>query len=347
MSLVALDGTPLVLLGAPMRGGVASATPLSSTLLDAAGEACIMVGRIFTEDGASHTIDTSGSSALEWQTGAVTFANAGTTVVVGLAAVDAATGPPVRAVNVANVITFDVSRSHTGGGITAIGWQTNVPTSGTKTIANGDLVAFCVQMTARGGTTDLVNVSTAAAGSAQLRPTVTNYIGAAYNDAARLPNAVITFSDGARGWFWGGYVTSSATNRAFNNTATREYGNLLQFPFPVRAYGITASVIASGDLDLKLYTRPAGDPCRSKIMLGGYEHRGGGRYFWPAGRVFSIHLRHRAKHADRGGGDADQRDERHDGTFDDERGRSSKDHAQRHQRLCGQSEHGGLRGPER
>jgi len=269
MTLVALDGTPLMAVGAANRQGIPGTTTLAASLLDAANEAVVMVGRIYTDDGGSHTIDTSGSSSLQWRSGAVTFANAGTTVKVGLAAVDTTTGPAVRAVNASDVITLDVSKSMAGGGggVTANAWQTHVPDAGSKTIANGDLVAFCIQMTARGGA-DLVNVSTISELLTAVRPSVTGFLNTVYANQARQPNAIIVFSDGTIGSFWGGFVASVGnTNQAWNNASgTKEYGNLLQFPFPAKVYGITANVAISGDCDLVLYSDPLGTPVAERSV---------------------------------------------------------------------------------
>src|SRR5688572_26489938 len=98
MSLAALGGIPLIPVGHANRQGTTSIATLGNTTLDAANEACIMVGRLWWNDLGSHTIDTTGSSSLQWRTGASTFANGSTVVKVGLAAVDTGNGPAARAV---------------------------------------------------------------------------------------------------------------------------------------------------------------------------------------------------------------------------------------------------------
>ncbi len=271
MTLVAVDGTPLVPMGAAGRGGVPLLTTASNTVLDAANEACIMIGHIITEDGGSHTIDTSGSSSLGWMSGALTFANAGTTVKCGLAVVDTTTGPPGRAANAANVITFDVSKSLTGGGggITASAWQEHVPDTGTKTIANGDLIAFAVQMTAAGGADavrpqTIVNIGAAPT----IYPYVTDYVGGAYTNNGLLPNVVITFSDGKLGWFAGGvaFLTPTTTTTWNNTSGTKEYGNFFQPPFPAGVYGIYLAASIVGNMDIILYSDPLGTPVAEKTV---------------------------------------------------------------------------------
>ena len=116
MALVGLDGQPLVAIGPVYNMTAAGAPAVAATTLDAANEALIAIGQIWTSDGASHTINTTGSSSIGWRTSSVTFANGSTVVKIGLAAVDTANGPPARAANAANVITFDVNAAPVGGG---------------------------------------------------------------------------------------------------------------------------------------------------------------------------------------------------------------------------------------
>src|SRR5262245_29075212 len=230
MTLATLNGNFLVPVGPGVQLTGSTPTSLITTTMAANNEALIFIGQIMTSDGSSHTINTTGSSSLGWRTSGVTFASGSTIVKVGLATVDTANGPPGRAVNVSDVITFDVSKSLTGGGggITATNWQIHVPDSGSKTIANGDFVAFAVQMTARGGS-DSVTGTYATATNVMHRPTVTAFTAAAYSSPNGVPNVIITFSDGALGFFAHGEVLKFITAQTFNNTgATKEYGQLYQ-----------------------------------------------------------------------------------------------------------------------
>jgi hypothetical protein len=267
MSLLPFPGSPLCAVGLlPYATNVS----VNSSVIDAANEAVILIGRIQTSDGGSHTIDTTGSSSLQWQTGSVTFSSTSTTVKVGLAAVDTANGPPGRAVNVSNVITFDVSRTMTGGGggITAFAWQTHVPDAGSKTIANGDLVAFAVQMTARGGS-DSVTVNALLLNNPMNRPLVTQFT-TVYSAIASAPNAVISFSDGALGFFYGGFVFRTISTTTFNSGSTpNERGQLFQLPFPCRVRGcyVFAQLgTTNADLDLILYSDPLGTPVAQRTV---------------------------------------------------------------------------------
>jgi len=268
MSLVALDGTPLVKLGSLWSPGTAAAWAVTGVTQDAAKEATIMYGQVFTDDGGSHTIDTTGSSSLGWRTAGVTFANVGSTFKVGLAAMDLANGPPGRAANASDVITLDVSKSMAGngGGVTANAWQEHVPDAGTKTVAHGDFIAFCTQMTALGGA-DLVNTSISSTAGAGNDPGLTQYTGGTYTAVSAVPNCLITFSDGHLGWFGGAVLLSSVTAQTWNSgSATKEYGNYLQFPFPVKIYGVYGMVAVAADFDFVLYSDPLGTPVAQKTV---------------------------------------------------------------------------------
>jgi len=272
MALVALTGQPLIPIGAGIFNILPSAAPGSSSqVANAVNSAVISIGHVVTSDGGSHTIDTTGSSSLGWCTGTSTFASASTTVKVGLAAVDTAAGPAGRAVNVADVITFDVSKTLIGGGggIVSGAWQTHVPDTGTKTIANGDLVAFCVQMTARGGTDSIAQSVINNAG--QSRPNVTTLSGGVYTAVNAVPNTVITFADGALGYFYAGEMFSAIASRSFNSgSSPREYGQLFNLPFSLKIYGLYGwmnFISAAADADLVLYSAPlSGTPVAEKTV---------------------------------------------------------------------------------
>lgn len=267
MTLVALDGTPLVPIG-PLYLARVQNPAVSNTTLDAAAEAQIYIGRMATSDGGSHTIDTTGSSSIGWRTGTTTFADGSTVVKVGIASVDAFAGPPARATHVANVITFDVNASFTGGGggISTDAWQTSVPTAGTKTIAHGDLVAVAIQMTARGGADSVVAVASATEVAIH-RPTVTSYTGAAYAAVSAVPNVLVTFSDGAIGHLFAADVFSTQTTRTFSSgSATKEYGQLYSLPFPTKVYGLFGWINPTADCDVVLYSDPLGAPIAEKTL---------------------------------------------------------------------------------
>lgn len=267
MSLVALDGTPLIQLGFRQQGLLTDWTATNVTQ-DATNEAAICYGQIITDDGGSHTLDTSGSSSIGWRTGGVTFANAGTTFKVGLATMDTATGPPARATNASDVVTFSVSKSMTGGGagVTANAWQAHTPDTGSLAVANGDFIAFCTQMPARGGA-DSILTTALAISTTVYRLGITSFVGGAYGAVAAVPNCIITFSDGHKGWFAGTSVFSTGTTTNFNSgSSPNERGNYFQAPFPMKIYGLYGFTGIGGDCDYILYSDPLGTPVAEQTV---------------------------------------------------------------------------------
>lgn len=269
-----IGGTPFIPIGhAGMPPNITNLGALAGVTIDATNEAVVGIGQIFWEDAGSHTIDTSGASSIQWRSVNATFVNAGTTVIVGVAPVDAATGPPPRAANTTDVINFDVSCTLTGGsgGIANGGWNTSVPTVGTKTMAHGDLIAVCIQMTAHGGADTMqVGILNNPGGAAGQRPSVTSFLSAAYATAGGLPNFVIAASDGKLGFIFGCSVINIISGTAFNSgSSPNERGNLMIMPFGGKIHGIIYSCTIAGatsDFDLVLYSDPLGTPVAQKTV---------------------------------------------------------------------------------
>jgi hypothetical protein len=96
----------------------------------------------------------------------------------------------------------------------------------------------------------------------------TDFSGAAYSEGGKLPNAVITFSDGKLGFFFGGVITTTTGNLAYyNNTSSpKEYGNFLKLPFPAKIYGIVAGAAVEADTDFVLYSDPLGTPVAERTF---------------------------------------------------------------------------------
>lgn len=259
MALVDLGGMPLTAIGMPSRQGWPHLGSMATIhTADALNECCQFIGQIWTTDGQSHTIDTTGSSRLLWHSALVTFANSGTTLKVGLGAVDT-TGPaPARAVNVAGVATTQVSSAVIGGSgaVTANTWISQTPDTGSMTIANGDLVAMTLQLTSRAGT-DSIAVQGMSAGASPSLPCSVTYVPTTYSLSNGLPCAVIQFRDGTRGYFFGSFIIDFTTNNSYNNAgATREYGNLFRFPVPTRIWGAALFLQPQANFDVVVYTNP-------------------------------------------------------------------------------------------
>lgn len=268
MALQRIPGMNFTPIGAMWEG---RATPLISSLtyvtIDATNEAAIFIGHWVWEDGGSHTIDTSGSSRVQFYIGTRTFSNASTTMRVGFAPVNQASYPP-RATASSDVVTFDVYNQKAGnsGGINSNSWHSLTPTSGTKTIAHGDLVAFAVQFTARGGT-DSVQVGTGTLTNTDppLFPFTTAYTASTYSAASHgLPICRAVASDGTVGTFFGGHTDYSGGGNAESvSTSTNpdEVGSIFQLPFPATCIGFDLALNPGfAGFAVVLYGDPLGTP---------------------------------------------------------------------------------------
>jgi hypothetical protein len=122
-------------------------------------------------------------------------------------------------------------------------------------------------MTARAGVDSVIIGSSAGAAAIQ-RPSVTSYLGGSYAATSALPNAVITFSDGAIGYFNGSDVLpiGASTTTWNSGSGTKEYGQLFKLPFPVRVYGIWGIVDPDNDFDMVLYSDPLGTPVAERTV---------------------------------------------------------------------------------
>ena len=271
MALLDLPGSMMVPIGlgwSVLRDTIPGAT---SILLDASGESLVYCANIITSDGAPHTIDTTGSSSITWRTGTTGYNTAGSGSVfkVGLATVDTAAGPPMRAVNVADAITYDVSKTIPGavGAIPSVSTQVSVPDAGSKTIANGDFVAICFEFVTRGGT-DVVRV-VAATSVATNRPGGTFISDVkAYSEGVNVANVIITFSDGALGYCYGCDYLATLVTRTWNSSSSpSEYGQLFQMPFGMKVSGLYGWADPDANFDMVLYSDPLGTPVAERTVF--------------------------------------------------------------------------------
>lgn len=247
-----------------------TSTGYNTVTLNATGETCHFVGQCILENpsGGSKTLSSAGGGSIVWKTASVTFADAGTTFDVGIQDVST-TSTPAQGDG-----TFDVKASFTGGGggVTGSAVQTSAMTTGTKTIANGDLIAITLAMTARGGT-DSVAVSTKSIPENNVNApcVVTNTSGSYARSSSQIPNAYIIFDDSTIGWLYGSMFSSNGTTTETfaSDTATAdEYGNIITIPATYNAIGISAffSGLNTSDLELILYSNPLGTPVAERTI---------------------------------------------------------------------------------
>jgi hypothetical protein len=235
----------------------------SNATMDAVGESFAGIGQIFLEGGASGGTKTLSSGKIYFLGGTTqTFANAGTTLRVGLQDVSSTTG--------LEDTTFDVYQDLVGGTDTITASVVNIITmdSGTKTLTHGDVVAVCFEMLSRGGT-DQVTVSrygpSAAFGSGL------PYCTADTGTLGKITNAIgvfiIEFDDGTLGWFNPCYYLTNKTATAYIDVASSdtpdEYAAVFQVPFKC-SINAGAFYVGSGNdgrtQEIILYSDPLGTP---------------------------------------------------------------------------------------
>ena len=269
MSQTLIAGSHVTLPSIRVNSG--SSSP--SSILNATGKIVHYIGNIILENplGGSKTISAAGGGSIVWRSGAVTFANAGSTFKVGIQDVSTSTAPAQ------GDGTFDVEASFTGGGggVTSSATQTSTMTSGTKTIAHGDLISITFSMTARAGADSVVVTHNLQRNfyDNQITPAVVDNTGGSYARLATSnPNAYIVFDDGSVGWIYGfSFNSTTPILQTFNSgTATAdEYGNLIYYPCTFYALGIGFYgniTNASSDFELLLYTTPLGTPSAVKTI---------------------------------------------------------------------------------
>lgn len=242
-----------------------------SSAIDATGEKYTVIGYVHLEaNSGSKVISAAGGGSIGFRTSSCTFANGATTVDVGIQ--DVTAGPPIQPDG-----SFDVKITLTGGGggIVTTAWNTVSMTggTGTKTIADGDLIAVVFDMTARGGA-DAVNFNGPGLNDNTLFPLTLLNTGV-WAAANRWQGILITFDDGTHGLLEGALPFSTGAEEGYMaSTNPDERGMKWTQPFTCKVDGfwgaIGNSFSADGDLELKLYSDPLGTPALvDSIVLDG------------------------------------------------------------------------------
>lgn len=251
---------------------------LTSVLIDAVGEYVDFVGRVMWDGypGSAKTVSSAGGKVV-WRTGAVTWAGT-TTLRISIQDVDGTTAIP-RGDGTPDVY-LDIVRGTTALAVTtdyASGAQSAF-TTGSKSIAQGDLIAIRFELTAQSGT-DAVNVIAKNA-NGRAFPSVSHKTTAVAALTA-TPNVMLVADDGTVGWLEGSGFTGALTSRTFDSgTATAdEYGSAFTIPFGIEVCGIEwivrASVVTGAGVDLNLFTGSAGSPTKSRTVTFDSQHFAG------------------------------------------------------------------------
>lgn len=246
--------------------------------INLAGYSLAAVGYLYLSSGpgTSKTISAAGSGKVHWLTGAsITFANAGTTLRVGVQDVNTTTG--------IEDTTFDVYGDFVGGTdtITADAVNTVTMESGTKTITHGDLVAVVLEMTSRAGAD---TVSVVRATSSMVQPYLTWDNGSGPQRISSAAMVSIQFDDGTIGYFGAGFFAlDTETPTAYGSSSTPdEHALVFRLPFEASATGLFAKLasMASGDdFELILYSDPLGTPVAERTITQDMDIGGGGLFY--------------------------------------------------------------------
>lgn len=275
MSAIALPGC-----GIPWPYHGASLAAGTSATLDASGEKFSCIGRIKIVnpttgviDPAQKTLDTSGSSKIEWANGAnCTFAATGSIFKVGLQGVLNNAGPiavPDETYGAVGVFTKGTNDT-TPAMSTDSSWITAVPTTGTSNVTCGDLIAVTFELNNNAGSDALTFQTTASPSSLIQHLPITNVkLGAGFtwgtsatNGAGQRPDVLITFSDGSVGYFEGSPLFGVFGSDSWANGGTDEKGLIFQVPFDCKVDALFTflRLVTAGtsDATLSLYEYPEG-----------------------------------------------------------------------------------------
>jgi hypothetical protein len=240
------------------------------TILDVATEKAAYIGRCYVDGRATKTISAAGGGSISVATGSVTFANGSTSVTVGIQDVATGSGPPSQPDGV-----FDVqSAAQVGGsGAFVANSMNTIPMtggSGSKTIANGDLIAVVVDMTAVAGGDAISMITNTAFGNNTgifQQPAIRRFTGGVWSNALNamgMPNCVITFDDGTLGIIMCGWPYASATTETFSDaTNPDERGLIFQVPWDCAVDSFEARISSAGatsGFTMALYADPLGSP---------------------------------------------------------------------------------------
>lgn len=252
----------------------------AATTIDATNEYIDYIGQVWWEDqpAAAKTVSSAGGAIVARYSG-VTFANAGTTMRVGIQDVDLTLGPPARGDG-----TFDVSADLVGGTDTITATLETPMETGTKSIAHGALVAIRFLLVSRAGadTISLVPIGCNNTINPNI-PHVTQNTGTPTFVQSQLPNVLLKADDGTYGWLvgagWGESVVESTFDSASNPD---EYGSLVNFPEEKIIWGVgwVGRIIGDGgSYKAILYTDPLGSPSAAReVTIDTDAHSGfGGR----------------------------------------------------------------------
>lgn len=224
-----------------------------------------VIGTVRVVGGGSKTLSAAGGGRIMWRPGSpATFSNAGTTIRVGL--------QDVSASGIEDG-TFDVYADYVGGTdtIAANTFYRKAMTSGTKTVADGDIVAIVIEAVSVGGADSVIvsaMVSTYANGTLSLPyRTLDSGSGPAKSSTSGYGIASIEFDDGTVGFIEAAIllpaVNATSVVTFGSSSSPDEYAACFKVPFKCTVNGVYIGIgaVASADaFDVVVYSDPFGTP---------------------------------------------------------------------------------------
>lgn len=247
----------------------------NGTTLDANGEIKAWIGRVSWSDGGSHTINTSGSSAIYLHTVASVFDDGSSVMDIGIQDVDTTTGFPGRPDGTYDVKAVVTTAADTTPALTtANSLVAAVPTTGTKTMAHGDLIAVAATFVTRAGSDSVAFQNITGGNHAGLVSALpyspTNVSG---SWAAGTGGLIVLFraSDGTWGTLDGTLGLGTVSTATYSDSSNPdEYGTAAEIPFAGKFLGFTllGGVLAgaTSDFQYDIFSDPLGTP---SSLLGG------------------------------------------------------------------------------
>jgi hypothetical protein len=247
---------------------------VSSSSISAAGHYVAYVGQAYLSSGpGTSKVFSSSGAKVHWRSNSATFANAGTTLRVGIQDVTAAGIPDG---------TFDVYADVVGGAsLNTLSPNATSLTTGTKTIAHGDIIAVVVGFTARAGSDSIPVVYSDNNSSSAGFPYCAVNSGAGFGITERTPVVTIESDDGTIGWLGMDSWAFSVDGLSVNSGSTPdEYALVFQVPFKGKITSLLGFFGVSGtsaDYELSLYSDPTGTPTVMSTFTGdaSYSAQGG------------------------------------------------------------------------
>lgn len=227
----------------------------SSVATDAAGESVSIIGRVKLTAGTTKTLSAAGGGSISFTNETTTtWANGATNLRVGIQ------GTSAGLENGTYSVYGDLAGGSGSMGPTVM--STVSMTSGTVNIADGDLIAVVLEMTARGGTDSLRFLRLVGACAFPYSTSDTG-TGPAKSPSGTLA-VVIKFDDGTLGYFGEAYIPTVVTDFSFNSGSTPdEYAFIFKLPFTATTNQLAAWIgetDAAETGEIILYSDPLGTP---------------------------------------------------------------------------------------